>query len=210
MSAPAPSPRRNRRRLLLRLAVRGLVAGLLLGLAGGVYLVQVGVPGLVRDAVSRALQQQGVALNFQRLRLQGALGLVAEQVSVAGRQGAEGPELWFEEVRLTPQWSGLWRQGTLEIRRLGLQGGRLTLPVPRPAAAPEIVVVDQIQAQLDLEDFRVWRVENVSARFRDITVRAHGTVTNAPALGRARDIRLGAGEAAQPPAFRARGGSSPR
>ncbi len=186
MSAPAPSPPRNRRRLLLRLAVRGLVAGLLLGLAGGVYLVQVGVPGLVRDAVSRALQQQGVALNFQRLRLQGALGLVAEQVSVAGRQGAEGPELWFEEVRLTPQWSGLWRQGTLEIRRLGLQGGRLTLPVPRPAAAPEIVVVDQIQAQLDLADFRVWRVENVSARFRDITVRAHGTVTNAPALGRAR------------------------
>lgn len=184
MPAATPSILRHRLRVCFRWLRIGVLLAVLLTLLGAFYLHQVGVPEFVREKVTAALRRRGVELRFERLRPRWQQGLVAENVAWEAGRSPTAPRIWFDQVVLDPHWPTLlWKQA-FEINTLTVRGGQVVVPLASPNDPPEDFVVDQIAARFDLATENTWRVDELTARLFDATVRARGVITNGFALWR--------------------------
>ena len=85
---------------------------LLLGICALIYLNQVGLPDFVKRPLLQKLQARGIDLQFSRLRLRFAEGVVADNVTLRlGRAGeTQAPRLSLSEIQMQLNWRALARR----------------------------------------------------------------------------------------------------
>jgi len=147
------------------------------------YLHLVGLPGFVRDALVRELQDQGIELDYGRIALRWYRGIVAEQVSLGRTTEAGGAQVILPEVAFRLHIPSLLR-ARLVVRSMELHGGRFVLPWEPDAggAAVPFVTLDGANAELRFAPDGTWRLDRFSADCLGFKLQLRGTLTNASAL----------------------------
>lgn len=159
-----------------RRAAYGLVLAVLV-LAG--WLHQVGLPGFLKVPLVARLEERGVSLAFDRVRLRLTRGIVAEGVSLGGGVQGKGLRFFADDVQVRLGWAGLLGGRVPEVKALLVRGGRLEIPVGNPGEeGQERLVLDRVTARLGWAGSDVWRMEEVSAQGMRGTFLAHGTLAH--------------------------------
>src|SRR5689334_11797849 len=103
---------------------------LLLLLCGVVYVNQVGLPNFAKGPLLQALRDQGVDLQFSRLRWRWHQGIVAENVRFGSIEELSAPNLSAAEVQLRLNLHALARF-RFQVDSLFLRQGTFVWPLVR-------------------------------------------------------------------------------
>lgn len=145
------------------------------------WLNRVGLPDFLKNPLVAQLRQQGVEVEFSRIRLRWYRGIVAEDVHFAEAGQTGSPRLTGRELVLRLDVSALWHR-KLELRGLALSDGRLTIPVTATNAPAREVCVEQLQTQVDFQPGGRWQLSSFEGRVWGIDFQLAGTAINVPAL----------------------------
>jgi hypothetical protein len=138
------------------------------------WLNHVGLPDFLKTPLVGALREQGVELQFSRMRLSFVHGLVADQVH-AGQPGmADGPFFTARLVQLELDYSAL------PHRRLALDGlvvrdGCFNLPLPPTNA----LTLTNLQAELRFGTNNTWYFDRLGATLAGAEISISGKVAHA-------------------------------
>lgn len=144
------------------------------------WLNQIGLPGFIKRPLIQTLRQDGIQVEFSRLRLNFIRGLVADNVHLGG-EAPDTPSLSVQEVHLQLNYSALLHR-QVQLNGLVLRQGRFTLPVLYSNQPPTVLVIDHIQTELRLQTNDVWVLDNFSANFGGAKFIFSGQLANASAI----------------------------
>ncbi len=147
----------------------------------GLYLNQIGLPGFIKRPLLDRLRQQGVEIEFSRLRLLWYRGIVAENVRFGSSQEPTRPGLTARQAELKLDWHAALR-GRWQVRGVDLQAGRFEWPIAESNAPPQVLTLDDIQARLRLLPDDEWLLEEFRAHFAGANLFLSGIITNASAI----------------------------
>src|SRR5215472_17549742 len=156
---------------------------LVLAVLGGViYLNQVGLPGFIKRPLLEKLREQGIDLQFSRLRLTWDQGVVAENVHFGpSAQEEPTPQLNVAEVQVRLNWNAL-RHLQLQVDSLMLRQGRISWLLSETNATPLELSVTNFQTDLRFLPGDQWALDNFRAQFVGANIQLSGAVTNASAM----------------------------
>lgn len=155
---------------------------LILALLGAlVYLNQVGLPGFVKKPLLEKLRARGIDLQFSRLRLDFALGIVADNVRFGGADKPSSPQLTLAEVTVQLNPKALSRL-QVQLDGVTLRQGRLVWPLPSTNSAPRHLSVEDIHTRLRFLPGDEWSLDDFTARFAGANIQMSGSVANASAV----------------------------
>jgi hypothetical protein len=161
---------------------RMVVHVLILLLIGVVlWLNQIGLPGFVKRSLIQSMRQNGIELEFTRLRIDFVHGLVAENVHLGG-ETPDTPTLSVQQVHLQIGYRALLLHRQLQLNGLVLRQGRFTLPVLYSNDPPTVLVLDRIQTELRFQTNGVWSLDNFQANFAGAHFILRGQLANASAI----------------------------
>ncbi len=147
-------------------------------LGGFIYFNTIGLPDFVKSRLVAKLQARGVDLAFTRLRLRWYRGLVADSVTLAGKEYAESTQFSAREVALKPDWAAL-RRFRFEITSLIIRDGYLRIPLVSTNEPTVSFAVDRIQTELRLLPGDRWELDRFEADSLGARVNLEGILTNA-------------------------------
>ena len=127
------------------------------------WLNQIGLPDFVKRPIIQALHQQGVELDFVRLRLNFVHGLVADNIHVGGKT-PDSPSLTLQELQLELDYGKLLHR-QFQLKGVVLRQGIFTLPVVASNEPTTVLTLDHIQTDLRFETNDVWSLDNFQANF---------------------------------------------
>lgn len=159
----------RRAALLLLLAVLGAV----------VWFNRVGLPDFLKQPLVAALRERGVELQFDRLRLSLARGLLADNIRVGPTGAGNRASFSAGQVRLELNYAALLH-GRLQLDGLAVHQGCFTLPL----SSSNTLTVDDIQTDLHFLPGDTWSLDNFRASFAGVRLELTGEVAHAPELRR--------------------------
>jgi hypothetical protein len=155
----------------LRLAVWLIVLAVL---ACFLWCNFVGLPDFLKTRLVGALREQGVELEFSRMRLSLIHGLVAENVR-AGQPGVnEGPSFNARLVQLELDFPALLRR-RLALDGIKLRDGNFTLPL----SPTNTLALTNLQTDLRFGENDVWSFDQLGADFAGVELGIRGEVAHA-------------------------------
>jgi hypothetical protein len=139
------------------------------------WLNLIGLPDFLKTRLVTALQQRGVQLEFTRMRLRIAHGLICDNVRLGAAEGGNGPVLTASEVQLRVNFPALlhWR---LQVDGLVLRQGKFVLPV----AANDSLTLTNVQGELRILPDETWSLDQLRAGLSGATVALGGEIAHAP------------------------------
>ncbi|MGH8024342.1 MAG: hypothetical protein ACRED1_12210, partial [Limisphaerales bacterium] len=146
------------------------------------WLNQIGLPDFAKRPLIDALRQQGIVLEFVRLRLNFVRGLVADNVRIGGESPAS-PSLTIEELQLKINYRALLRR-KWQLDGVAIRHGKFVLPVSSSNDPPHSLVLDHIQTQLRFETNDLWTLDNFQASFAGANFFLSGWVADAGAVSK--------------------------
>jgi len=156
----------------VRFTVWGLVLLLLLAFA---WFNTIGLPDFLKTRLVTALHDRGVQLEFSRMRLRLAHGLVCDNVRVGTGQGTPDSVLAAREVQLRINYPALLHF-RLQVDGLVVRNGRLSLAV----APGNWLAVTNLQGQLRILPEDTWSLDEFTGVFAGVTFKLAGEVAHAP------------------------------
>ncbi|HTV40180.1 MAG TPA: AsmA-like C-terminal region-containing protein [Candidatus Sulfotelmatobacter sp.] len=145
-----------------------------------IWLNQIGLPDFAKRPIVDALRQNGIALEFVRLRLNFVHGLEADNVHIGG-ESTNSPSLWLKELQLQINYSALLHR-KLQLDGVVLRQGKFVLPISASNEPPCALIIDHIQTELRFETNDVWTLDNFQANFAGAQFILAGSVANASAV----------------------------
>lgn len=149
---------------LLVLAVLGLL----------LWCNRVGLPDFLKTRLVAALHEQGVQLEFSRMRLSLVRGLVAENVHLATAGQEFAPAFTARQVRLDVDFTALWHR-RLELDGLGLRDGAFSLPL----SPTNGLTLTNLQSVLRFGTNDTWTLERFRASFAGADITISGRLAHA-------------------------------
>jgi hypothetical protein len=141
-----------------------------------IWFNQVGLPEFIKTRLVATLRERGVKLEFSRMRLRFARGIVAENVRIGGAPAA-GPVLTLAEVQLQLDFRAFLRR-QVQVDGLFLRQGRLVWPLS-PTNALQL---DNIQTALRFQTNDTWSLDHFQADFAGAKLTLSGEIGHAPEL----------------------------
>ena len=135
-----------------------------------VYLNQIGLPDFVKKPLLESLRARGIDLQFSRLRLDWADGIVADHVRFGRPDNPESPYLTVREVKVGLDRSQLAKL-TLQIESLTLRNGNLVWPLPEPNKPSRQLALQNIETDLRFLPGDHWELDNFRATFTTANIR---------------------------------------
>ena len=179
-SAP-PSRFRGRCRVYFRRCRLALWLVILLVLGAVLYLNQAGLPGFLKRPLLDKLRARGVDLQFSRIHLSMARGIVAENVVFGPAGDPLGVQITFAQLVVGLNYHALLRR-QLQIDSLALRRGRLAWPIAETNDTPRRLVLDNVQTDLRFLPDDEWALDNFRATFADARLQLAGRVTHASSV----------------------------
>jgi len=156
----------------------GLIAVVAL-ICAFVWLDRVGMPDFLKRRLVESLREQGVELEFSRMRLSLFRGLTAENVRVGHGTTPESPSFSAQEIRLEPNDLEALH-GRLQIEGLVVIQGQFVLPLSPTNA----LKLDGIQTELRFGRDDMWSLDNFKADFAGAKLALSGDLAHAPEIRR--------------------------
>jgi hypothetical protein len=148
----------------------------LAALCAVIWFNQVGLPDFLKTRLVATLHERGINLEFSRMRLRFARGIVAENVRIGGAQTA-GPVLTLAEVQLQLDFRAfLHRQ--VQVDGLYLRQGKLVWPL----SPTNGLQLDNIQTALRFQTNDTWSLDHFRADFAGAKLSLSGDIGHAPEL----------------------------
>jgi hypothetical protein len=138
------------------------------------WLNRVGLPDFLKTRLVDAMRQQGVDLEFSRMRLSFVRGLVADDVR-AGEPGPErGASFAARFVQLELDYDALWHR-RLALDGLVLRDGTFTLPLSPTNA----LSLTNLQTALRFGTNDTWTIDQLRGDFAGVRININGEMTHA-------------------------------
>jgi len=131
-------------RITVLFAVLALVCAL-------VWFNRIGLPDFLKRRLVETLQARGIELEFSRMRLNLARGLVVENVRLGHARSPGDPAFSVAEIQLELNYRALLRR-QWQIDGLVLRQGQFTWPL----APPHALTLDHIQTELRFQASDTW------------------------------------------------------
>jgi hypothetical protein len=144
-----------------------------------VWFDRVGVPDFLQRRLVENLREQGVELEFSRLRFSLFRGLIAENVRVGHPATPDSPTLSAGDVRLDLNYRAALRW-QLQLDGFTLREGKFVLPLS-PTNALQL---DDIQTELRFQENDTWSLDNFKAGFAGAKLALSGDIAHAPEIRR--------------------------
>jgi hypothetical protein len=155
----------------LRIAVWLLV---LAGLGALLWFNRVGLPDFLKTPLVTALREKGVELEFSRMRVSLAHGLVADDVR-AGQHGTNnGPSFAARLVQLEVDFPALLHR-RLALNGIRLRDGTFDLPL----SPTNTLALTNLQAELRFGTNDTWSFDRLGADFAGVLLDIRGEVAHA-------------------------------
>ena len=162
-------------RIAFRCARFTVWVALLLALAAFGWLNLVGLPDFLKTRLVTALHEQGVDLEFTRMRLRLIHGLICDNVRIGQAQTADGPVLTAREVQLRLDWmAALHRQ--VHLVGLVLHQGRFDYPF----STNDSFSLTNLESDLRFGGNDRWSMDHFHADFAGATFNLAGEIDHAP------------------------------
>ena len=142
-----------------------------------IWFNRVGLPDFLKRPLVQKLREQGVELEFSRLRLRISRGLVADNVRIGQAWTHGSPVFSCVGVELPLDLNALLHR-RLQINGLVLFQGKLILPF----SPGQALVLTNIQADLRFRTNGVWSLNNFTADCAGVKLAANGGVAHAAEL----------------------------
>lgn len=127
----------------------------LAGLCAFFWFNRVGLPDFLKTRLVATLREQGVDLEFSRLRLRLVRGIVAENVRVNQAPVADGPGLAAREVQVRVAFTALLHRA-LQVDSLVVSDGTFTWPLTRDFA----LTATNLQVDLRFGPAGTWTLDH--------------------------------------------------
>src|SRR5258706_1597541 len=150
----------------------------LLVICAVIYLNQIGLPGFIKNPLLAKLRNQGIDLQFTRLRVRWYRGIVAENVRFGRADDPLSPNLAASEVAVGLDYKALSKL-QLQVDSLTMRQGRLVWPIAETNRAPRQITLDNIQTELQLLPNDRWVLNDFTAAFASGRIQFSGNITNA-------------------------------
>lgn len=155
---------------------------LVLGIAGALlYLNRVGLPNFVKTRVVAALEEEGLDVEFTRLRLSGYRHIVIDNVWLIATNvtaplifSAKQAELKFDPRAM--------RALDFKLESVGVETGTLTLDLGATNAANDALAIENIQADLRAEPGDRWTLRRFEGEALGARWSVSGALTNVLAI----------------------------
>ncbi len=153
----------------------GIWFAVLLVLGAFLWCNRIGLPGFIKTRIVASLHEQGLDLEFSRMRLSLARGLIAENVHIGESQTREHAAVGAREVRLQLDFSAFLRR-RLELNGLILKDGFFFLPL----SPTNELTLTNLQTDLRFGEAGTWSLDHFRAHFAGALIAIRGEVTHAP------------------------------
>ncbi len=150
---------------------------ILVALCAIVWFNQIGLPDFLKARLVATLHEHGVELEFTRMRLHFARGIVAENVRIGSEQKLSGPVLTLAEAQLKLDFHA-FLQRRVQVDGLYLREGRLFWPL----SPTNRLVLENIQAALRFQTNDTWSLDHFQADFAGAKLALSGEIAHAPEL----------------------------
>jgi len=144
---------------------------LLAALCAVVWFNQIGLPDFLKTRLVATLRERGVELEFSRMRLRFARGIVAENVRIGGGQAAPGPVLTLAEVQLQLDFRAFLRR-QVQVNGLFLRQGKLVWPL----SPTNSLQLDNIQSALRFQPDDTWSLDHFQADLAGAKLNLSGNI----------------------------------
>jgi hypothetical protein len=147
---------------------------ILLILCLGIRLNHVGLPDFLKTRVIAALRENGVQLEFSRMRLSLVRGVVADNVHLGDVKNSDSFAFTAREIQLQLDYAALlrWR---LQVDGLVVRDGRFTL-----AASPtNTLTLTNLQTELRFQANDTWTLDHFHAGFDNVQIQLAGEIAHA-------------------------------
>jgi len=168
-------------RVTVRWCRRTVLLLVLLLIGAVLWLNHVGLPDFVKTRLVTALREEGVQLDFSRLRLNFLRGLIADNVHIGGAQVGQ-PSLELKEAQVQLDFAALLHRH-LRVSGLNLRQGHLVWPLPERAdGSARELTLERIETALHFETNDTWTLNDFRAEFAGAKLMLSGEVAHAPEL----------------------------
>ena len=154
---------------------------LFLLLSTAVYLNQVGLPDFAKRRLLQKIHDQGIDLQFSRIRLRWYQGIVADNVRFERADQPLDPHLTVGEVRVLLNFKAL-RHLRFQVDALILRRGLLVWPLAGTNEPSRQLTVEKIETDLRFLPGDQWALDHFKAVFSGANIRLSGIITNASAV----------------------------
>jgi len=134
----------------------------------------VGLPDFLKTRLVTALHEQGVQLEFTRMRLRIIHGLVCDSVHIGSADNTPGPQLTAREVQIRINLLALLRRN-LEVSALILRQGKLELPLD----ASDTLTFTNLQGELRILPDDTWSLDQFRTGVMGVNLNFAGTIAHA-------------------------------
>jgi hypothetical protein len=145
------------------------------------YLNRIGLPDFAKKPILAKLRQQGIELQFARLRLTWDRGIVADQVRFGATDQKRIAHLRARTAEIQFNHRAMLHFH-LQVDSLVLRQGHLEMPLLPVDGQPRNLEVDGIQTELRLLPGDQWRLDQFAANFQGAKLSMTGSITNASAV----------------------------
>ncbi len=147
---------------------------ILLVLCLGIRLNRIGLPDFLKIRVVAALRENGVQLEFSRMRLSLIRGVVADNVRLGDAKNSDSFAFAAREMQLQLDYAALLHR-RLEVDGLVVRDGTFTL-----AASPtNTLTLTNLQTELRFETNDTWTLDRFHAGFENVQILLSGEVVHA-------------------------------
>lgn len=166
-------------RLCFRWCRRAFLLAVIALICAVFWFDRVGLPDFLKRQLVETLRNQGVELEFSRLRFSLVRGLVAENVRVGHPVGTEpgSPTLSVEQSVLDLDLAAALH-GRLKVDGLVVREGKFVLPL----SPTNTLTIDHIQTDLRFGEEGFWSLDNFHAEFAGAQFALSGDLAHAPEI----------------------------
>lgn len=162
-------------RIAFRCLRFGIWAAMLLALAAFAWFNVVGLPDFLKTRLVTALHQQGLELEFSRMRLRLIRGLICDNVRFGWAKNSESPVLTAREVQLRLSFEALLHL-RWQVNGLVLRDGNFTLPL----SPTDALTLTNLQSELRIGADETWALDQFRAELDGAGLSLGGEITHAP------------------------------
>ncbi len=147
-----------------------------------IYLNRVGLPDFLKERLQAELYERGLRLEFTRLFLHPARGIVAEELHLMAGDGRSGPEIHVPSADLGLNYAALLALD-VKVDSLLLRDGRVRWSLPGTNQSPRVLEADRITAGIHFRGDDRWELHHLRARGLGFELSANGSLAHASRLG---------------------------
>ena len=160
------------------------------------YLNRVGLPDFLKTRLQAELHERGLRLEFKRLFIHPARGIVAEELHLIAGDERTGLEIRVPSADLGLNLAALLAFD-VKVDSLLLRDGRVRWPLSGTNQPPRILEADRLTTGIHFRDDDRWDLNHLRARVLGLNISANGSLANASQLGAPRPRQTNELERAQ-------------